>query len=554
MEVKQIRSRILEIFSKECLIELNKICQNKRIADNNAKVEAVIMCLNKYEIDYVELGPGTNRFAILIDGYVFKIALDKWGVQDNLNELTISEELQPFVSKTYECNELILVAEYVTVISREEFAKKREQMEEILSIISEGYLLGDVGIVPKNFCNWGYRDTGELVILDYAYIYRIIGDEMLCSVINEKTGERCGAMLEYDNNFHNMFCPRCRAKYTTIDVRRRIPTEHEKHENDMAKQTAYAVTQPLTIFTIEDAENNSEQTEENNMGKSKLYDGLEETIKELNESYNAYDEQDEEDAFLEALNFMDRKHEKEQHQEEESPLDLVANLINSSGVVESLDVVKMDTDEHGSYVVESSEIKTEDSIIDYSKETHIFKDENVVNVTTTEKLTSSAISEDEATDDVAVIPTSEVVITDVQEECEDSFINDIISDPEVLRQRVMINIHSTEEENEEDIPEENIQEEDNTIDVVEVQQLSLPIHEKVSDEQEYDDEDDEDEGFVNNSLAEAFADLGVNISAEDIESVEVEESETLTFDQEDKNLKMLERIRKASINIATDEK
>ena len=297
MEVKQIRSRILEIFSKECLIELNKICQNKRIADNNAKVEAVIMCLNKYEIDYVELGPGTNRFAILIDGYVFKIALDKWGVQDNLNELTISEELQPFVSKTYECNELILVAEYVTVISREEFAKKREQMEEILSIISEGYLLGDVGIVPKNFCNWGYRDTGELVILDYAYIYRIIGDEMLCSVINEKTGERCGAMLEYDNNFHNMFCPRCRAKYTTIDVRRRIPTEHEKHENDMAKQTAYAVTQPLTIFTIEDAENNSEQTEENNMGKSKLYDGLEETIEELNESYNAYDEQDEEDAF-----------------------------------------------------------------------------------------------------------------------------------------------------------------------------------------------------------------------------------------------------------------
>ena len=76
----------------------------------------------------------------------------------------------------------------------------------------------------------------------------------------------------------------------------------------------------------------------------------------------------------------------------------------------------------------------------------------------------------------------------------------------------------------------------------------------MSDEQEYDDEDDEDEGFVNNSLAEAFADLGVNISAEDIESVEVEESETLTFDQEDKNLKMLERIRKASINIATDEK
>jgi len=118
---KTIKSRILEHFKKQLLIDLYDVCKSVKISDNNQKTDMMIEVLNKHGLDYVELGPGTNRFAILIDNYVFKIALDKWGIQDNLNEFTMSDELQPYVIKVYETNELILACEYITVISKEEF-------------------------------------------------------------------------------------------------------------------------------------------------------------------------------------------------------------------------------------------------------------------------------------------------------------------------------------------------------------------------------------------------------------------------------------------------
>lgn len=240
MATKRLRSRILQYFSKTLLEELYRVCTNPVISDNNLKVSAMLELLNKYNVDYVELGPGTNRLAVLIDNYVFKIALDKWGMRDNLNEFTVSQELQPYVVKTYETNELISVCEYVTLISREEFEEQKDVIRGILSILAESYLLGDVGTVSKNFCNWGYRDNGELVILDFAYIYRVQGDELLCS--------KDQSILEYDENFHNLRCPTCGKKYTFMDVRRKITMEQEKRENEIAKQLAYKLTKPVQEF------------------------------------------------------------------------------------------------------------------------------------------------------------------------------------------------------------------------------------------------------------------------------------------------------------------
>lgn len=237
MANKKIRSRIKENFSAKLLEDMYRICNDKTISDNNIKIDGMIGLLKSYNLDFVELGPGTNRLAILIDGYVFKIAMDKWGMQDNLNEFTTSQELQPYVTKVYECNELMSVHEYVTVISREEFIDKKPQLQSILAIIAEGYLLGDVGTVAKNFANWGYRDDGSLVILDFAYIYRIRGDEMLCSYDQ--------SILEYDENFHTLRCPDCRRKYSFTDVRRKVTLEHERKENEIAKQLAYKLTEPV---------------------------------------------------------------------------------------------------------------------------------------------------------------------------------------------------------------------------------------------------------------------------------------------------------------------
>lgn len=278
MTLERRRSRILQFFSKKLLEDLYAICKNNRISDNNLKVKRIIDVLDTHGVDYNELGPGTNRFAILIDNYVFKIALDQWGIRDNINEFTMSQELQPFVIKTYELNDLMTVSEYVTVISREEFDEKKPQIQKKLAILAETYLLGDVGTISKNFCNWGYRDDGELVILDYAYIYRVKGDELLCTNINHSP-----VFLNYDENFHKLVCPVCGQIHTFMDIRRKVTLELEKQENDMVLSISDRVTKPIEEIDIKYIDDDEQEyrrptyedrvytirTEDETMGKNK---------------------------------------------------------------------------------------------------------------------------------------------------------------------------------------------------------------------------------------------------------------------------------------------
>lgn len=258
--MKTIRSKILEYFEPNLLKELYDVCNSTLVSDNNLKVDTMINILNKYNKNYVELGPGTNRLAILIDNTVFKIALDRWGIQDNLNEFTMSQELQPYVTKTYETNGIMVACEYVTVISYEEFVEREADMHKILGILADSYLLGDVGTIKKNFRNWGYRDNGDLVILDFAYIYRVQGDEMVCP--------KCSEVLQYDDKFYNLSCPLCGRKYTFIDIRRKIPMEVEKKANFMAKELSYKLTEPVQRFSETQNKDDEEYEEEEKMSKN----------------------------------------------------------------------------------------------------------------------------------------------------------------------------------------------------------------------------------------------------------------------------------------------
>lgn len=512
MSTKNIRSRILEFFPKECLEDIYRISMSKKIPDNNSKVEAVIACLNKYKIDFIELGPGTNRFAILIDGYVFKIALDRWGIQDNINELTVSEELQPYVSKTYECNDLILVAEYVTVISREEFVKKRHEIEKILAIISEGYLLGDVGIVPKNFCNWGYRDTGELVILDYAYIYRIIGDEMMCSVIiNQDTGERCGAMLVYDNNFHDLYCPRCRAKHTFVDVRRRITPEHEKQENEMAKKLAYAVTKPLTVIHAKEEDNPSlnidNAEEETSMSRKNLLDVYDYDF----EDYEV-DEKSDEDYLLDALALMSGESDKAE--EDKLVGEIIKEIVDEQAVINATKLVE-EAIEFDAYTNEIDNIREirettvtvqNEEGMHHTQTTEIETDEDSFTIT----LDMTASNEEDETEVVEIVET---VTVEPKQSVE------VKAQEEVLEQPQQLAL---------EIPSEDA--------VV----VDTEVVEEVTEEEPIDmtsfliasAKTDDNEG-ISTSMADAFRDLGVEIPEDStIEKVTITETTTTSVDVE----------------------
>ena len=166
------------------------------------------------------LGDGTNRMAILIDGFVFKLALDDQGYIDNLTEFKMSKEAQPYVTKTYETNGLFCVAEYVTLISYDEFVKQKSKILEILDILSTEYLLGDMGWTKKNYCNWGYRkNSKDLVILDYGHMLKIETDKMLC--------QDCGGFLHYNSTFTEIQCISCNKKSDFMSMKSRISKREE---------------------------------------------------------------------------------------------------------------------------------------------------------------------------------------------------------------------------------------------------------------------------------------------------------------------------------------
>lgn len=301
---KRIVSRIHSKFTPDMLKKLNSISSNP-FEENPAKVNKILKTLDEFlgEGNVMLLGPGTNRLAVLIDNYVYKIALDKHGYIDNWNELSMTEELQPYVIKVYESNGLLAVTEYVTVVSKEEFIDKRDEMAVILEDLSQSYLLGDVGLVQKNFLNWGYRDTGELVILDFAYIYRVRWANILCP--------DCDIILNYDNNYYNLVCPVCQRTYNFIEIRNRIDIEQEQEEIDTFKRSAYKLTTPeifvedgtIKEVRIEPIKNQPEENEMNKIKTNNYYGNMNgQEIKPVqNDSYNNMDAESLQESIIAAM-------------------------------------------------------------------------------------------------------------------------------------------------------------------------------------------------------------------------------------------------------------
>lgn len=238
--MQQVRSRILEFFPEEVLLELNKIKSSVRIYNNNEKIKVALKLLDDYNVPYIKIGTGTNRLAILTDNYIFKIAMDDEGIRDNRNEFVLSQKLQPNVLRAYETNSLITVYEYVTLISMEEFKMRGNEILAILEKLSQEYLFGDIGFISKNFQNWGYRDDGSLVILDYAYMYRIYAHTISCS--------KCGKSLYYTRDYASLECPNCRAKYLFWDIRKRLDMNVIDSKIQDELDNSIRVTEKVTLI------------------------------------------------------------------------------------------------------------------------------------------------------------------------------------------------------------------------------------------------------------------------------------------------------------------
>ena len=221
-----------------------------------------------YNVDVSFLGSGTNRMAVMIDGYAIKIALDNDGCKDNLREHGYAKKLQPYVTKVYECtiDGLILVAEYVECLTKKEFVFQTATIRQILRDLSKDYIIGDIGTgigdkkqgmdgdnsfmssfgydqsdmdsmhgdaVGKSHTNWGKRNNGEYVILDFAYIFDVSYTSFTCP--------EDGAPLEYTQSYSKLRCPRCGKEYDFLTVATNLGSSRDDNLDDI-RRSSYHIT------------------------------------------------------------------------------------------------------------------------------------------------------------------------------------------------------------------------------------------------------------------------------------------------------------------------
>lgn len=199
-------------------LELYNITKDFTISDDNEKAEKISAIMEP--LGFVEIGCGTNRIAFRKHGYVFKVALDERGIIDNTSEYQSCIDFPQYFMKVYEALTIdepcinsdgklckkssteVIVCEYCELVSEDYFIAHRNEVKAILGVLSNYYIMEDIGLTTKNFCNWGIRTlpNGEerMVLIDNAYFYPIKNAEMItCSCggkimpTEDFTGYRC---------------------------------------------------------------------------------------------------------------------------------------------------------------------------------------------------------------------------------------------------------------------------------------------------------------------------------------------------------------------------
>lgn len=227
-EQTNLRSLVFSLFPFDLLLKLYKLAHDFSCT-NNVKRDEIISLLNEFDIPYVPVGPGTNRYTAVVKGYIVKFSLDTDGMIDNLREFKYSMDLQPYVLRVYEVlpDGLLMICEYVERMEDEGFKNPtiRSQVLKILAKLSSAYYIGDVGLDDKNYSNWGFRRnlTHDLVILDFAYCYSLSFKAFMCDCSP-------GAMLYYNERYTHLICPKCNKSYSFSDVRRKISRKDQEQE------------------------------------------------------------------------------------------------------------------------------------------------------------------------------------------------------------------------------------------------------------------------------------------------------------------------------------
>ena len=171
---------------------------------------------------------GTNRvvYRYLEDNrFLAKIAVDKVGMQDNPLEYQNQLMLKPFVTKMFQISPCGTVGFSERVLPIKHKAEFREVASDVFDILINKilgtYVVEDVG--TKYFMNWGIRYGFGPVLLDYPYVYKLDGNKLFCTAIEQQTGCMCNGEIDYDVGFNKLVCTKCGKKYLATDLRDDTP-------------------------------------------------------------------------------------------------------------------------------------------------------------------------------------------------------------------------------------------------------------------------------------------------------------------------------------------
>ena len=234
-----IVSKINRYIPDEIKAKLYRIASDYTIPDDNEKADMIKEIMRP--LGFKEIGTGTNRIAFMKGRYCYKVALDDRGFIDNISEYKRSPEFPQYFAKVYETNRTILVCEYCELISKEDFIARKSEIKSILTKLSDFYIMEDVGLVTKNYCNWAIRktsidpdDTGQLVLIDNAYFYPIRNKHSIltCS---------CGHPIKPNSVFTGYQCTNsaCGLHYSVDEILNKVGVDFDNDDTQIiaAKST-----------------------------------------------------------------------------------------------------------------------------------------------------------------------------------------------------------------------------------------------------------------------------------------------------------------------------
>lgn len=202
--------------------EIGEVPLQKGLRPTTRK-EMIISAIKNNHVDCLEIGTGTNRFIVKFDGYAMKMALDREGIADNMQEFAIAD-MNPINKYGAYAHEVtrgghILMADYCPAFtSYNEMWAHNSTIRSILSEVSQTFLLGDVGLSQQNYANWGLAPDGTPKMIDYAYLFPASMGLFKCICGNQSMGFTGGSFTTYK-------CTKCGTEYTDRDLRARISAD-----------------------------------------------------------------------------------------------------------------------------------------------------------------------------------------------------------------------------------------------------------------------------------------------------------------------------------------